>query len=73
MCHAVRTGVGAVDSGGLDDFGADVVEGAVHDDDPPAGAGPEGDDREDEGQVLDGDSLDEGVEAQRAQQRVRPG
>ncbi len=47
MCKAVCTGPAPSIARGLEHLGADVVERAVHDDDPAAGAGPERDDRED--------------------------
>ena len=40
-----------VDLGGFDQLVGNVVERAVHHDDPSAGAGPEGHDREDHGEV----------------------
>ncbi len=51
----------AVDAGRLHHVAADVVERAVHDDDPAAGAGPEGDDGEDDRQPVDLHRLDERV------------
>ena len=52
-------GAGAVTAGSLHDLVGDVVQRAVHDDDPSTGTGPERNHREDEWQVVQVDGLNE--------------